>query len=86
MDRPEDDFDDAAGACLIGVIHQHVDLAKPARLYPAIYIALVLYTVYSLVIYVLSVRRIHCCRKGFCIGSDLSLCTYPFHCPTPAAE
>lgn len=23
VDRPEDDFDDAAGTCLIGVIHQH---------------------------------------------------------------
>ena len=34
-----------------------LDLAKPARLYPAIYITLGLYTVYSLVVYVLSVRR-----------------------------
>ena len=34
-----------------------LDLAKPNRLYPAIYITLGLYTVYSLVVYVLSLRR-----------------------------
>ena len=34
-----------------------LDLAKPNRQYPAIYITLGLYTVYSLVVYVLSLRR-----------------------------
>ena len=53
MDRPQDDFDDAARARLVGPVHHHARSFRPT----ATYVALVLYTAYSFVIYILSIRR-----------------------------